>query len=49
MPQQQRKCQKGTGGAMVGDNTPHVAHLPTQVSGQSTVPLTSKTPRKHNP
>ena len=49
MPQQQRKCQNGIGGAVVRDSTPFVTHLPTQVLGWSTVPLTNKTPQETQP
>lgn len=42
--QQWRKCQKSTIGAVVGDNTPSAAHLPTLALGRSTVPPTNKTP-----
>ena len=49
VPQQQRKCQNGIGGAVVRDNTLFVTHLPTQVLGWSTVPLTNKTPQETQP
>ena len=46
VPKQQRKQHKCASSAVTQEGTPPAAHLPTPVSGRSSIPLASKTPQE---
>lgn len=46
---QQRKCHKGTSGAVTEESTPSISQFPIKASGLSTAPPTNKTPQETAP